>query len=89
MTRAHIKIYGIVQNVGFRFYTHRKAASANLTGWVKNANGDQVEIVFEGDRGKIERCVEECKRGPLLSKVSKVEINWQKPTGEFKRFEVR
>ncbi|MEX2053913.1 MAG: acylphosphatase [Patescibacteria group bacterium] len=89
LTRAHIKIYGSVQNVGFRFYAHRKAASANLTGWVKNADGDQVEIVFEGDKKAIERCVEECRHGPLFSKVDKLEIDWQKPTGEFKHFEVR
>lgn len=89
LARAHIKIYGKVQNIGFRFYTNRKAAAADLTGWIRNTDGDQVEIVFEGDKKAIQQCVEECRRGPLFCKVEKLEVAWQEPTGEFKRFEVR
>jgi acylphosphatase len=88
LARAHLKVHGKVQNVGFRFYTHRKASAAGLTGWIKNANDTQVEIVFEGNKKKIEECIESCRRGPSFSKVEKVEVEWRKPTGEFKRFEV-
>jgi len=89
LVRAHVKIYGKVQNVGFRFFIHRKASVAGLTGWVGNADGNQVETVFEGDKKRIEEFIESCRRGPLFSKVEKLEIEWQEPTGEFKRFEVR
>ena len=89
LVRAHVRVHGEVQNVGFRFHTHRKAASAGLTGWIKNANDTQVEIMFEGDKKKIEECIESCRRGPLFSKVEEIEVEWQKPTGEFKFFEVR
>jgi len=89
LARAHLKIHGKVQNVGFRFYTHRKAAASGLTGWVRNSNDTQVEIVMEGDKKRIEECIETCRRGPLFSQVEKIELEWQKPTGEFKRFEVR
>ncbi|OGC62634.1 hypothetical protein A3J33_01725 [candidate division WWE3 bacterium RIFCSPLOWO2_02_FULL_53_10] len=89
LARAHLKIHGKVQNVGFRFYTHRKASAAGLTGWIKNAGETQVEIVFEGDKKKIEECIDSCSRGPLFSQVGKIEVEWDKPTGEFKRFEVR
>ena len=89
LARAHLKIHGKVQNVGFRFYAHRRAGAAGLTGLVRNANDTQVEIVFEGDKKKIEECIEICRRGPLFSRVEKLELEWQKPTGEFKRFEVR
>jgi len=89
LVRAHVRVHGKVQNVGFRFHTHRKAAAAGLTGWIRNANDTQVEIMFEGNKKKIEECIESCRRGPLFSKVEKIEVDWQKPTGEFKFFEVR
>jgi acylphosphatase len=89
LVRVHLKIHGKVQNVGFRFFTNRKAAASGLTGWIKNANDNQVEIVMEGDKRKIEECIKSCHQGPLFSKVEKIEVEWQKPTGEFKCFEVR
>ena len=89
LVRAHVKVHGKVQNVGFRFHTQRKASASGLTGWIKNANDTQVEIMFEGDKKKIEACIESCRRGPLFSKVEKIEVDWQKSTGEFKFFEVR
>ncbi len=87
-SRAHVKLYGKVQNVGFRFFINRKASGAGLVGWVRNANGF-VEVVLEGDKETIKDCVEECQRGPMFSKVEKVGVDWGQPTGEFIRFEVR
>ncbi len=89
LAQAHLKVYGKVQNVGFRFYAHRKAAVAGLTGWVRNCDGDAIEIVLEGERKRIEQCIEECRHGPIFSKVEKVEVEWRKPTRELNHFEVR
>ncbi|MDP2734992.1 MAG: acylphosphatase [bacterium] len=86
--RAHIKIHGKVQNVGFRFFIHRKAAGAGACGWAKNADG-YVEAVLEGKKDKLEECIEACRKGPLFSSIEKVDVSWEKPTGEFKVFEVR
>jgi len=89
LVRAHLKIYGKVQNVGYRFFLHRKAASRGLTGWVCNCEGDAVEAVLEGEKKKVEECLKECRKGPPLGRVEKTKIEWEKPTEEFKRFEVR
>lgn len=89
LARAHLKLYGIVQNVGYRFFIHRKAAAAGLTGWVCNCDSNGVEAVFEGDKKKIEQCIEECYKGPGWAKVERHTVVWQKPSGEFKVFEVK
>jgi acylphosphatase len=88
LSRAHITAHGIVQGVGFRFFINRKASSAGLKGWVKNADGF-VEAVLEGDKEKVEKCLEACKQGPPFSKIKKLDVNWEDPTGEFDRFEVK
>ncbi len=87
-TRVHVKLYGKVQSVGFRFFINRKASGAGLVGWVRNADGF-VEVVLEGERETIKNCMEECRKGPMFSKIEKMDIDWERPTGEFTRFEVR
>ncbi|HEB13952.1 MAG TPA: hypothetical protein ENI09_00880, partial [candidate division WWE3 bacterium] len=46
--RAHIKAYGKVQGVGFRFFVNRRASASGVKGWIRNADGF-VEAVMEGD----------------------------------------
>lgn len=88
LVRAHVRIYGKVQNVGFRFYIHRRAASFGLTGSVGNLDEDAVEIFLQGERHRIEECIEECRHGPLLAQIEKVEVEWQKPLKELNHFEL-
>lgn len=87
-SRAHIKIHGKVQNVGFRFFIHRKAAGAGACGWARNADG-YVEVVLEGDKEKLEECITSCRKGPLFANVEKMDVSWEEPTGEFTNFEIR
>ncbi len=89
LARACVRIYGKVQNVGFRFYVHRRAAAAGLVGSVRNLNTNAIEIFLQGDRRRIEKCIEECRRGPLLAQVERVEVVWQKPIKELNHFEIR
>ncbi|MGC8846782.1 MAG: acylphosphatase, partial [Candidatus Hydrogenedens sp.] len=37
-SRVYIVIYGIVQGVGYRYSTYRKALQLGITGWVHNKN---------------------------------------------------
>ena len=43
-----LKVYGIVQGVGFRPFVYKIAKSLGYTGYVRN-NGSNVEIVIDGD----------------------------------------
>ena len=46
---VHILVTGKVQGVFFRQATKVVAIKNNVTGWVKNLENGQVEILIEGD----------------------------------------
>ncbi len=44
-----IRVWGIVQGVGFRPFVHRIARLSGVSGFVRNLGGSEVEIHVEGD----------------------------------------
>ncbi|MHB8994286.1 MAG: acylphosphatase [Armatimonadota bacterium] len=86
--RLHAVITGRVQNVGFRYFVLMIARELNLGGYVRNT-AQQVEVVAEGDEEQLQRLVERLQQGPPAARVQNVQLSWQQPTGEFKRFELR
>ena len=90
IVRAHIQIKGRVQGVGFRAHVEYRARQiGGLAGWVRNVGYDTVEAVAEGERGNVERLIEEMKEGPRASRVDESKVEWETPTGEFDRFGVK
>ena len=90
IVRAHIRVRGRVQGVGFRAHVEYRARQiGGLTGWVRNVGYDTVEAVAEGERGNVERLIEEMKQGPRASRVDESKVEWETPTGEFDRFGVK
>lgn len=87
--RVHVFIHGDVIGVGFRSWTLHNAKELQLTGWVRNADRDLVEAVFEGKEDGLRKMVEKCHKGPEVSWVEKVETEWSEATGEFELFGVR
>ena len=87
--RAHLIISGRVQGVFFRAFTERTAITHNLTGWVRNMPGGEVEAVFEGERQGIESAIRQCHLGPPSSKVYNIDVRWEEFTGEYKGFSIR
>lgn len=75
--QARIYVFGFVQGVGFRQAVKRKARFLGLTGWIKNLPDNRVEALFSGPKDKIEEAVSFCKKGPFLSEVKHVEIQWE------------
>lgn len=88
MKRVHLLIFGEVTGVGFRFYTVRIARELGLTGWIRNTENREVEIVAEGEKGKLENLITWAHQGPPLAKVREIEVEWEEATG-FSGFEVR
>lgn len=86
---VHIRIYGQVQGVFFRRQTKAMADSLGLVGWVRNNNDGSVETVAAGPKGKLEEFMKWCRRGPFLSNVENVEVEWKKSKRGFGDFEVR
>lgn len=87
MKRAHVFISGFVQGVGFRHFVRRKAQELGLTGWVKNLPKRRVEAVFQGPKEKIEEIILLCRKGPFLSEVEDVEVEWGEPEKGYTSFD--
>ncbi|OXB91731.1 carbamoyltransferase HypF [Parageobacillus galactosidasius] len=69
-----IRIYGVVQGVGFRPFVFRIAKRLGLSGWVRNGESG-VEIHVEGDAGVIQKFIQEITaRPPVSAKITNLEI---------------
>jgi acylphosphatase len=60
-----------------------------LTGWVRNVGYNEVETIAEGPRPILEQFLEEVRTGPRASRVDEADVEWETPTGEFQRFNVK
>jgi acylphosphatase len=70
----HIIIEGRVQGVFFRKNTKQKAQELNITGWVKNANNDKVEILAFGNTEDLSKFITWCKQGPPKAIVKNIHV---------------
>ena len=51
---AHIRVYGLVQGVGFRFTTRMIANTYGVGGWVANRPDGSVEMEATGDKASLD-----------------------------------
>lgn len=89
LARAHVRIVGRVQGVGFRYSAAAEARRRGLGGWVRNLDSGGVEAVFEGRRSTIEDMLRWCDDGPPGAYVRDVKITWDEPPEDFAEFEIR
>ena len=85
---AELKVRGMVQGVGYRYYCYRKALNLNLTGWAKNNPDGSVSAHVEGDRGAIEDFINDLKIGPSSASVSDIDVRWSDFTGKYHSFDI-
>jgi len=85
---VHVFVAGFVQGVFYRSWTEQTARQLGLKGWVRNLPDGNVEALFEGEKSKVEKMVELCKKGPPHAKVDRVEVR-KEPCSGFERFQVR
>lgn len=88
MMRLEAKVKGVVQGVGYRFYTVRKGREYGLVGYVKNLPDGNVLVVAEGEKGLLEDFLNDLRIGPFGAHVAGVEVNWSDKTEGFKDFTV-
>jgi len=86
--RAHVTIGGRVQGVNFRASARERARSAGVGGWVRNLDDGRVEAVFEGPKPAVSRMVSWCYGGPRSARVEKVDVEWERPTGQDSEFRI-
>ena len=87
--RAHVRLKGRVQGVGFRYATADEARGMGLHGWVRNLDSGEVEAVFEGPREKVVDMVRWCEDGPPGAYVRDVRVSWDEPLEQPGQFEIR
>ena len=72
MVRKRAVVRGIVQAVGFRYYTQVEARRLRLTGFVRNHGDGSVEVQVEGPAASVDRMLDWLRRGPPSAQVDTV-----------------
>lgn len=81
-----VRISGVVQGVGFRAWTERRANALGLSGWVRNCENGDVEAVFSGAPEAVSAMLADCKVGPRHAGVHRVDLlgSVAPPVGPFR-----
>lgn len=79
MSDLHVRVTGVVQGVGFRWFVREKARRLGLSGWVRNLSDGSVEVVAAGEPGQIDLLVGELKKGPPGAIVDAVQPESRAP----------
>ena len=66
-------ISGRVQGVGFRYFAERVALRLGIAGYTKNLADGRVEVYAIGREAPLEELRSELARGPVWSRVDRVE----------------
>jgi acylphosphatase len=72
MVRYYV-VKGRVQGVGFRWLVHREAGLRGLKGWVRNAEGGEVEVMVAGNPEQLAELRAVLERGSRGSRVDAVQ----------------
>ncbi|MBA3404321.1 MAG: acylphosphatase [Gemmatimonadaceae bacterium] len=72
MPVAHLRVTGLVQGVGFRWFVRVSARRLRLHGWVTNRRDGTVEIAAEGSDESLAQLRRLVSRGPDGASVEEV-----------------
>jgi acylphosphatase len=81
-------ISGLVQGVGFRFFTQRSAARHQVTGYVKNLDDGRVEAYAEGTEAEVKAFYEDLLTGPNFARVKEIEEIVEEPDNLYSAFRI-
>jgi acylphosphatase len=80
LVRLTAWVHGIVQGVGFRWWTRSKARELGLVGSVRNLDDGRVAVVAEGDRPACQALLD------APGHVDQVVSRWDDARGDFREF---
>ncbi len=86
--RAEIIIHGTVQRAGYRDFIDECAFNLDLKGSVRNLKDGTVKVVCEGEEKNIQEFLKQINIVQYPIRVEKIDVQYSKPTGEFKAFEI-
>ncbi len=83
-------VQGMVQGVGFRWWTRSRALELGLTGYAANQPDGRVRVVAQGPREAGERLLQLLEGGAAWpsrpGRVDKVVADWSEPDERFTGF---
>lgn len=82
-------VSGMVQGVGFRYFTYRRALQNGLNGFVRNVYDGTVEIQAEGHPENLDNFIIDIRKGPSLARVDNVEVDFSIAPKHYNSFEIR
>ena len=75
LLRRRVRIRGLVQGVGFRYFAMTAAQRCGTMGWVRNEPDGSVLCEAQGVRDDLDRFVTELQRGPRYGRVDEVAVD--------------
>lgn len=87
MPTVHLIVKGRVQGVFYRATAKDMADQMGVSGWVRNTEEGDVEVVAAGSEDQLQRFIDWCKKGPRKAIVTDVIVT-KKGEENFKGFEV-
>ncbi|HPJ27432.1 MAG TPA: acylphosphatase [Candidatus Sabulitectum sp.] len=86
--RVLLRVRGMVQGVGFRYWTRARAVELSLGGYVRNLPDGSVEAMLRGPADSVELLMKQMTRGPSHAVVRGIEVlereKTQEAVGEFR-----
>jgi acylphosphatase len=82
-------ITGLVQGVGYRYTTVRRAQELGLRGWVRNLPDGSVEAWAQGKGAVLDEFVRFLGQGPRAARVRSVDLRPVQPDATLMGFDVR
>ncbi|MBF6336077.1 acylphosphatase [Nocardia abscessus] len=82
-------VHGLVQGVGFRWWTRSRALELGLVGHATNARDGRVHVIAEGPRSACERLLARLRSGDTPGQVRLVVESWEPARGDLTGFEER
>ena len=75
---ATLIIKGLVQGVGFRYWTKRTAENLDIRGTVQNRQDGSVIAHISGEHKNIMQFIDLCRSGPKVASVTEMIIQYDK-----------
>lgn len=71
---VRVRVRGLVQGVGFRYWALSRARSLSLSGYVRNLPDGSVEAALSGPEDAVDNMMELMRHGPPGASVHSVDI---------------
>ena len=86
MKRITVQIFGEVQSVGYREAVRKLTFKTDITGYIRNLDCGDVEIIAEGYEETLKTFLEKIQISDYPIDVQNITVSWDTAYGEFTRF---